>query len=95
MEKLRRVDWIGAILFTASTTSVLIPISWGGVSYSWQSWHTLVPLIVGICGMIAFVFYERFVAKEPMMPIEIFANWTLRSAYLQTVIHGMILWLVL
>jgi MFS family permease len=42
MEKLGRFDWIGAVLFISSTTSVLIPITWGGVSFPWDSWHTLV-----------------------------------------------------
>lgn len=95
MEKLRRVDWLGVLLFTASVTSVMIPISWGGVSYSWDSWHTLVPLIVGIFGMVGFTLHERFIAAEPMMPLAIFANWTLRVTYFQTIIHGMILWSLL
>lgn len=29
MEQLKRIDWFGSVLFIASTTSVLIPISWG------------------------------------------------------------------
>ena len=41
-EKLRRVDWIGSVLFIGSTTSFLIPVTWGGVSYAWDSWRTLV-----------------------------------------------------
>lgn len=44
-EKLRRFDWIGVSLFTASTTSFLIPVSWGGVIFSWDSWHTLVRIV--------------------------------------------------
>lgn len=43
-EKLQRLDWVGSFLFTASTTSFMIPITWGGVSYPWNSWHTLVRL---------------------------------------------------
>jgi MFS family permease len=94
-EKLRRFDWIGAILFISSTTSVMIPITWGGVSYPWTSWHTLVPLILGIAGIVAFGFYERYFAVEAMMPSTIFANWDLRITYFTTVIHGMILWSLL
>jgi len=94
-EKLRRFDWIGAILFIASTTSVMIPITWGGVSYPWTSWHTLVPLIIGIAGIVVFGFYERYFAIEPMMPSTIFSNWALRITYFTTVIHGMILWSLL
>jgi MFS family permease len=29
--KLRRIDWVGLVLFIASTTGFLIPITWGGV----------------------------------------------------------------
>jgi Fungal trichothecene efflux pump (TRI12) len=94
-EKLRRFDWIGGILFVASTTSIMIPVTWGGVSYPWDSWHTLVPLILGIAGIVCFGFYERYFAIEPMMPPTIFANWSLRITYFTTVIHGMILWSLL
>ena len=27
--KLRRVDWVGTVVFVGSTTSVLIPLTWG------------------------------------------------------------------
>lgn len=43
-EKLKRLDWVGFFLFTAFTTSFMIPITWGGVSYPWNSWQTLVRL---------------------------------------------------
>src|SRR5437868_5315072 len=58
MEKLRRVDWIGSFIFVASTTSFLIPVTWGGIMYPWSHWRTLVPLTLGAVGMIGFVFYE-------------------------------------
>jgi hypothetical protein len=94
-EKLRRFDWIGAVIGISSATSFLIPITWGGVSYPWDSWHTIVPLVIGACGLVAFAFYERYGAFEPMMPFTIFANRTLQIAYFITVLHGMILWSIL
>jgi MFS family permease len=42
--KLRSFDWVGSFLFIASMTGVLIPLTWGGVSFPWDSWHTLVSL---------------------------------------------------
>jgi hypothetical protein len=95
IEQLRRVDWVGSILFIGSTTSILIPISWGGVMYPWDSWRTLVPLIVGFAGLIAFVLYEIYIAKEPMIRLAIFGNRSSSLVYLQTFIHGMILWSLL
>lgn len=50
--KLRRFDWIGSFLFSASITSVLIPLTWGGVSFPWDSWHTLVSPIMFFCGIL-------------------------------------------
>ncbi|KAL8872187.1 MAG: hypothetical protein Q9174_002140 [Haloplaca sp. 1 TL-2023] len=93
--QLRRVDWFGSFIFIASTTSFLIPITWGGVSYPWTSWHTLVPLCLGIAGLITFVTYEEVVAAEPLIPPRIFKNTTSAVSYVTTVIHGMILWSLL
>jgi hypothetical protein len=91
-EKLRRVDWIGIVLFVASTTAVLIPLTWGGIMYAWSSWHTLVPLLFGAAGLAAFSLYEVYVAAEPMIPASIFANRTATVTYLGTVFQGLILW---
>ena len=35
--KLGKIDWIGAVLLTASVTSFLVPVSWGGVVFAWSS----------------------------------------------------------
>lgn len=78
--------------------------------FAWNSWHTLVPLFIGAAGIVAFGFYEyRLSAKafdsegkdlpgnniQPIIRFSIFNNWTLRLLYLQTLVHGMILWSLL
>ncbi|KAL8919187.1 MAG: hypothetical protein Q9208_006947 [Pyrenodesmia sp. 3 TL-2023] len=93
--QLARVDWFGSFLFIASTTSFLIPVTWGGVSYPWTSWRTLVPLCVGIAGLISFAAYEEAVAAEPLIRPAIFKNRTSAASYIATVVHGMILWSLL
>lgn len=93
--KLRRVDWIGSIIFIGSMASFLIPLTWGGVMYSWSSWRTLVPLLVGAAGLIGFCLYEKYLAPEPVIRLQIFANRTTNIAYFNTVIHGLILWCLL
>lgn len=94
-EQLRRVDWIGTVLFIGSTTSFLIPVTWGGVSYAWDSWRTLVPLIIGIIGLVVFVIYEEKFAVEPLIRLDVFKNRTAAASYFETTIHGMILWGIL
>jgi uncharacterized membrane protein YuzA (DUF378 family) len=82
----------------------------GGVMYSWSSWHTLVPLLIGIAGVVAFGFYERILSSrafdsngllrpgnniEPIIRFTIFSNATMLVTYLETILHGIILWALL
>lgn len=94
-DKLRRVDWIGSVLFIGSTTRFLIPITWGGVSYAWDSWRVLAPLIIGIVGLAVFVVFEEYVAKEPLIRLDVFKNRTAAASYFETTLHGMILGCIL
>ncbi|TGO51680.1 hypothetical protein BOTNAR_0348g00030 [Botryotinia narcissicola] len=91
-EKLSEIDYIGSIIFVGSLTSFLIPLTWGGVSYSWTSWHTLVPLLIGTTGLIIFCTYEAMFAKKPIIPTRLFRNFSTTIAYFCTFLHGMILW---
>jgi MFS family permease len=91
-EKMSQIDYIGALIFVASSTAFLVPISWGGVMYSWSSWHTLVPLLLGIFGLVAFSVHEAYFAAFPLLPTRIFSNRSTSLTYLITFLHGMILW---
>jgi MFS family permease len=93
--KLRRVDWIGTIVFVGSCTSFLIPLTWGGVMYSWSSWRTLTPLSIGAIGLLGFCLYEAYLAPEPLLRLSIFRNRTVNIGYFTTTLHGMILWCML
>lgn len=78
--------------------------------YAWDSWHTLVPLLLGVTGIVVFAFYEYILSTnafdsegksrpgndtEPIIRFSIFNNWTLRLVYLQTLVHGIVLWSLL
>ena len=93
--KLAQIDYIGSFIFVASLTAFLIPLTWGGVMYSWSNWHTLVPLVVGIVGLASFGFYEAKVASITILPLSLFRNRSTSISYFGTFIHGMILWSML
>ncbi|KNG46468.1 MFS general substrate transporter [Stemphylium lycopersici] len=95
LTKLREVDWFGMVLFLASTTGFLIPVTWGGVQYDWDSWRTLVPLIVCAAGLVAFVLYIEFFAANPLIRTSVFKNMSAAILYVATVIHGILLWSIL
>ena len=62
----------------------------GGVMYPWNHWRTLVPLIIGIVGLIGFVLFEKYVAPEPLIRLSVFGNRSAAVTYLGTILHGMI-----
>ncbi|KAJ6103473.1 hypothetical protein N7486_005900 [Penicillium sp. IBT 16267x] len=95
VEKIRQIDYIGTLLFVGSLSSFLIPITWGGVSYAWDSWHTLVPLIIGAAGLFVFAFYEYRFASDPIIPPIIFVNRTATVSFIGSVLQGLILWCTL
>ncbi|SPO02135.1 related to putative multidrug transporter [Cephalotrichum gorgonifer] len=97
--KLARFDVVGGLLFVAGSTSFLFGVSSGGISYDWDSWQTLVSMIVGAglmaaCGFWEVMFAERF-GVEPLIDCGIFSNWTIMSSFLQTILHGAILWTII
>ncbi|KAG4025220.1 hypothetical protein MFRU_063g00100 [Monilinia fructicola] len=91
LSHLRRFDFVGCVLLTGSVTSFLIPVSWGGVMFAWSSWHTLVPLVLGVLGIVGFLFYENWV-KEPLVPLGIFKRRTAMVNYIGTFTQGIIIW---
>lgn len=53
-----------------------------------ESWNTLVPLVVGSVGLLAWLVYERIVPENPILPLDIFNNWTTAAALFGTFIIG-------
>ncbi|KAF7888709.1 uncharacterized protein EAF02_003250 [Botrytis sinoallii] len=110
LAKVKRFDWFGSVIFISSTISFLIPITWGGVMYAWDSWRVLFPLLIGVVGLIGFSFYEKRLSDrafdsegellpgdniEPIIRFSIFGTWSAIIIYFQTMMHGMVLWSLL
>lgn len=57
-DKLKRIDIAGNVLLIASTASVLIALTWAGSQYSWSSHRVVVPLVLGLVGLVGFFCLE-------------------------------------
>ena len=91
-QKLKRVDWLGNAIFIAATTSLLIPMTWGGVQYTWSSWHTLVPLLIGVAGIVGFVIYEKCVAAEPTIRLSLLGSYNMAYSLFAALINALIVY---
>ena len=50
-----------------STTAIVLALTWGGTEHPWSSAQVLVPLIVGLVGLVVFIAYEATLAKNPIV----------------------------
>ena len=96
-EKLERMDYWN-VVFVAAATSTILGLIWGGSTYSWSSFRVLVPLILGLVGMVAFMLIERSFVKYPTVPFDILAHRNAILGYFATFLHsvavlGVIYWL--
>ncbi|KAJ6498098.1 MFS general substrate transporter [Mycena vitilis] len=83
-KRTRLLDWPGMLLIVASSTSIIVALTWSGVQYPWASSHVLVPLLVGFLGLVVFILYEQKVATNPITPFPLFMNRTTCAGYIQT-----------
>ncbi|KAK9899515.1 MFS general substrate transporter [Cystobasidium minutum MCA 4210] len=75
-QKLKKLDYYGAILSLAANVFILIPISSGGTTFAWSSPTVIVLLIIGVFTAAAFIIVEWKVAPLPVMPLRL---WTYRT----------------
>ncbi|KAL2063446.1 hypothetical protein VTL71DRAFT_5251, partial [Oculimacula yallundae] len=71
-QKVKNFDWLGSVFFVASSVSFLIPLTWGGIMYSWTSWRTLFPLIIGVAGN-----YAHYISRNTHSLIHGIVLWSL------------------
>ncbi|KAH8669159.1 major facilitator superfamily protein [Xylariales sp. PMI_506] len=88
--KLTQLDWIGNAIFVAAITSILIALAWSGSTYPWSSYKVIVPLVVGMLGLLGFFLFEATpkLAPNPMMPLHLFGNRTSATAFVLTFLHS-------
>ncbi|KAL5392877.1 hypothetical protein DPSP01_000572 [Paraphaeosphaeria sporulosa] len=90
-DRLMKTDWLGAFLFISSTCSFLIGITWGGTQYPWNSWRTIVPIVLGVAGIVATLCWERHGAPQPFLRLWLFKDHAATAAYACSVLQGLLM----
>ena len=91
-QALGRVDFLGNAIFIPSIISVLFGLTFGGVRFPWNSFHIVVPLVLGFAGWILFHIHQASpLCREPSIPPRVLSNRTSAAGYVLTLIDSMIL----
>jgi len=81
------VDYLGAATIVGSVTSLVLYLSWAGPDKGWAS-ATGIWLLVGAVGLAVIFVLVESKAKEPIIPLELFRNWTFSSNIIFAMIMG-------
>jgi MFS family permease len=67
------LDFLGIFLYTCGLTLFLVGISWGGISYPWNSAPVIAPIFIGGVLFIACFFWDfSGIPKTPLFPLHLF-----------------------
>lgn len=73
--KKRSIDYLGALLLTATLVPFLLVFVWGGSEYAWDSANIIGLALLAFVSLGAFLFVEQR-AKEPIITLKLFRNKT-------------------
>lgn len=79
--KLKRIDFIGAILLALAIVSFLLALSFGGQKFVWLSVPVLGLFASSIALGIVFVFYELRYPVEPVFPPSLIVKRDVATQY--------------
>ncbi|KDQ08492.1 hypothetical protein BOTBODRAFT_138939 [Botryobasidium botryosum FD-172 SS1] len=105
VQKINRIDWLGASLFIASGILILLGLNWGSTS-KWNSAKVIVSFVIGGLLMLAFVAWEYLLelyeqarctppkalaTTEAMIPLVLFRNYDVVATCFASLASGMLM----
>ncbi|MCW2529613.1 MAG: EmrB/QacA subfamily drug resistance transporter [Pseudonocardiales bacterium] len=84
----RRIDWGGAVTLAVGLVPLLI-VAEQGRTWGWSSIGAFVCYVVGVTGLVAFVWIQGRMGDDALLPIRLFRVSTFSVASAQTTVIGM------
>ncbi|KAM0425444.1 hypothetical protein ACHAPT_009233 [Fusarium lateritium] len=76
-----QLDVVGLLTLVSAFSLILAPLTVAGGTVShWGSWYIILPLTLGLCSILAFVFWEQRGAKHPLIPFHLLRDRGVWSA---------------
>jgi MFS family permease len=83
-----RIDWYGAMMLVLGLVPLLI-IAEQGRTWGWSSTSAFLCYVIGVCGLVAFVWVESRMGDEALLPLRLFRNGVFAVGSAQATIIGM------
>lgn len=79
-EKLKKIDFVGLLIFIPTVTCLLLALEWGGSTYPWSDGRIIALFVLFGVLAIVFVAFERWKGAEATMPIHIITQRSVAAA---------------
>ena len=87
----KRIDWFGSALLSASVVPIILATVWGGITYPWGS-STIIGLFGGgLLAAILFVLWERRLGLDAVIPMHMFKNEIFTVSVILSLLAGLAL----
>jgi MFS family permease len=63
VSKLKKLDFVGNLIFIPSMIAILLGLIMGGVEHPWSSWKIILPLVLGGVGWIVFHIQQAYASN--------------------------------
>ncbi|WP_269855125.1 MFS transporter [Streptomyces sp. RPT161] len=83
-----RIDWWGAVTIAIGVVPLLL-VAEQGRDWGWGSTKSVVCYAIGAVGIIAWIFVERWIGDDALIPMRLFRNGTFSKTSLLSVLIGM------
>ncbi|MCK7627404.1 MFS transporter [Streptomyces sp. RS10V-4] len=83
-----RIDWWGALTITVGVVPLLL-VAEQGREWGWTSSQSIACYAIGVVGIIAWVFVERWIGDDALIPMRLFRNGTFSKTSVLSVLIGM------
>ncbi|KAG0081276.1 hypothetical protein BGZ93_011077 [Podila epicladia] len=87
-KQLARIDYLGTLFIIISVVCLLLPITWGGTTYPWNS-ATIIALFCAAAVLIAITIFIEHKAIEAIIPPRLFLNKTVAVLFMVNFMTGM------
>lgn len=85
------IDYAGVLIMTGALTSLVIGLTWGGSTYSWDDGRVIATLVIGCVGLISFGIFEKFVVTAGILAHSLFRTRNFPILLVVCTIDGMLL----
>jgi MFS family permease len=79
-EKLKKIDFVGLLIFIPTVTSLLLALQWGGSTYPWGDSRIITLFVLFGVLAIVFIVFERWKGADATLPIHIVTQRSVAAA---------------